>query len=574
MLLKTLSFWCYNEDIKEKGLIFLLITDKKELENFYAYHRIWQGIPSIERTKKGRTFISFYSGELTETFGNYELLLKSDGDLTDFGEPVAVAFNGKNSRCFDGVLWIDPLERLWFMWNTQPENKVCAVICDDPDAEELLWSDVIYIGNGVMMNRPTVLSTGEWLFPIAVWKPEFYPNMRDKTTEKSAAYAYKTADNGKTFEKLGGADVRGRSFDEHMLFEHNNGVLRMLVRTDYGIGEAFSYDRGKNWTNGKDSGLGGPCSRFHIKRLSSNRVLLINHYNFKGRNNLTALLSEDDGKTFKYSLLLDERNWISYPDAVEGADGFIYVVYDRERGYYKKSLEESYADAREILIAKFCEQDILDGEIKNEDSKLKIVASKLGKIAESDPDPYQKKILSDSELAEKLIKTEKEDIIGKIFEMYSPNCINIHKLDVKKLDSLIENFKKTDSKDAELLTKIISFIRKTPEKEVKTYPIIEKITDYIKENLTEEFSVNLLADHIGISVYYLCHLFKTVTGTTIIEYRNELRLTKAKLMLINTEKNISEIAISVGYGSAPYFSKIFQKHEKISPTEYREIHKS
>ena len=34
---------------------------------------------------------------------------------------------------------------------------------------ELVWSDVKYIANDVMMNKPTVLSTGEWLFPLAVW---------------------------------------------------------------------------------------------------------------------------------------------------------------------------------------------------------------------------------------------------------------------------------------------------------------------------------------------------------------------------------------------------------------------
>jgi len=551
----------------------MLITDKKELEKFNACHRVWQGIPSIERTKKGRTFVCFYSGELVETFGNYELLLKCDGDLNDFGEPIAVAFNGKKSRCFDGALWIDPLERLWFIWSIQPENKVCAVICDDPDADELEWSEVFYIGNGVMMNRPTVLSTGEWLFPIALWKQNMNSNMRNATTEPAAAYAYKSTDNGKTFRKMGGADIRGRSFDEHMIFEQNNGVLNMLVRTDYGIGVAYSYDRGKNWTKGEDSGYGGPSSRFHIKRLSSGRVLLINHYNFKERNNLTALLSEDDGKTFKYTLLLDERDYVSYPDAVECEDGFIYVVYDRERGYYKKTLEESYADAREILIAKFTEEDIINGKLVTKGSRLKNVASRLTRLADTDPDPYEKTLLSDSELAEKLIKKNKEDIISAVFEMYPMSCMNIHNVDISKLDNMIDNFNKTDKRDVELLERIISFVRNSPLEDVKPLPIIEKIINYIEENLTDEFSVNSLSEYMGISVYYLCHLFKKATGTTVIDYRNELRLTKSKLMLVNTNESISDIASKIGYSSASYFSKLFVRHEKISPTEYRELHK-
>ena len=550
----------------------MLLTDESQLRKFAVKHRLWQGIPSIERTKKGRTFISFYSGKTSETFGNYEILLKSD-DLKNFGDPVAVAYSGKNCRCFDGVLWIDPLGRLWFLWNVQPENMVYAAICDDPDSDELVWSKEFCVGEGVIMNRPTVLSSGEWLFPIAVWKKELHSALRGKNTCKSAAYVYKTVDDGKTFTRMGGASVRGRVFDEHMILELNNKVLKMLVRTNYGIGESYSYDRGKNWTSGQDSGYGGPNSRFHIRRLASGRILLINHYKFTGRNNITALLSEDEGKTFKYSLLLDERANIAYPDAVEGEDGFIYVVYDRERGSYRTSLEEVYKDAREILIAKFTENDIVNGKIISEGSRLKIVASKLGKLDENDADPFEKNRISDSELAEKLINAKKENAVRKIFELYSFNCINIRDYDAQKLDRLISEFKASGSCDKQLLAQIIGFVRKVPAEKKEVIPIIEKVTDYIGKNLNEDITVNLLAEHTGISVYYLSHLFKSVTGTTIIKYRNELRLTKAKIMLINSDDTVNDIAHSVGFCSGAYFTKIFSKLEKITPTEYRKLNK-
>ena len=103
----------------------MLITDPIQLCSFHACHRVWQGIPGIARTRKGRTFISFYSGAVAETYGNYAVLLKSDSD-TDFGEPIAVALKEGNFRCFDPVLWIDPLERLWFIWNVMPGEAVSA----------------------------------------------------------------------------------------------------------------------------------------------------------------------------------------------------------------------------------------------------------------------------------------------------------------------------------------------------------------------------------------------------------------------------------------------------------------
>ena len=96
---------------------------------------------------------------------------------------------------------------------------------------------------------------------------------------------------------------------------------------------------------------------------------------------------------------------------------------------------------------------------------------------------------------------------------------------------------------------------------------------YIKDNLTGDFSINEIAEHINISVYYLSHLFKSVTGITILEYRNELRLTEAKLLLIQTDIDITNIAEQTGFGSAAYFTSLFSKSEKISPSEYRKYHR-
>ena len=179
------------------------------------------------------------------------------------------------------------------------------------------------------------------------------------------------------FEQRGTADVKERSFDEHMFLEMQDGALRVFVRTKYGIGAADSYDGGVHFGEDFDTGYKGPNSRFHIRRLPSGRVLLINHYDYCGRNNLTAMLSEDDGKTFPYRLLLDERSNVSYPDAAIDAEGRIHITYDRERGANLKSPEEVMGCAREILTACISEEDILKGALVNSDSYLKHVAFKL-----------------------------------------------------------------------------------------------------------------------------------------------------------------------------------------------------
>ena len=365
----------------------MLITDEKELEKFSAPYRLWQGIPGIAVTKKGRIFVTFYTGGTHEGIGNYSLLLKSD-DGVNFGEPIVAAY-GEGHRAFDPCLWIDPKGRLWFIWAWAPNHAVYASVCDDPDADELVFREPRVIGADVMMNKPTVLSTGEWLFPMAVWHRSICTGvfLSDKKDEDRRAFAYRTTDAGKTFVRLGGADIPKRNCDEHMILERRDGSLAMYIRTSYGIGVSYSYDRGLTWTEGEDTGIGGPNSRFFIARLKSGRVLLINHHETNTRNNLTALLSEDDGVTWKYKLLLDER-FVSYPDACEAEDGYIYITYDYERGCAVKTLAEAYANAREVVYARITEEDIIRGAIVSEGSKLKQTVTRLGKYIFEYENPY------------------------------------------------------------------------------------------------------------------------------------------------------------------------------------------
>lgn len=356
----------------------MLITDPIRLNEYREEKRIWQGIPSVECTPGGRIFAVFYSGGVTEQLGNYCLLQISD-DGGDTWTRIACAYKDEEHRCYDPALWIDPTGALWFFWSLMPDHAVYAAVCPNPDGAELIWEAPRFIGEDIMMNKPTAISDGSWLFPISVWAP-YVAVLPDKVSgrDETAPYVYRTTDGGRTFERLGGPFVENRSFDEHMVYEKSDGTLVMLSRTKYGIAEAESKDGGVTWSDGVPSQHKGPSSRFHIRRLNSGRLLMVNHYDFKGRNNLTAMLSEDDGKTWPYRLLLDERNSVSYPDMGVSPDGSLYIIYDRERGGYKKQYADARAEAREILLAKISENDIMAGHLVTAGSYLKKIISKLG----------------------------------------------------------------------------------------------------------------------------------------------------------------------------------------------------
>lgn len=553
----------------------MLITDKQELKKYTAEHRLWQGIPGIEVTEKGRIFVCFYSGGVKEQLGNYAVLIMSD-DGVHFEDPVAVAWEGEEGRCYDPCLWMDPLGRLWFIW-ADLEHGVCASICDNPHAEELVWGEEFVIGYDVMLNKPTVLSTGEWLFPVAVWNYgiRILPAQYDTRQEERGSFVYRTTDQGRTFEKLGAADVPQRSFDEHMILERGDGSLALYVRTSCGLGVSYSYDRGLTWTPGEHSGIWGPDTRFHIRRLPSGRVLLINHLqegSGRGRKNLVAMLSEDEGQTWKYELLLDERDKVSYPDVSLGPDGSLYIVYDRERGCFLNSMEEVYREAREVLCARIREEDIIAGRLVSENSRLKCLISRLEKYEDEEQNPFEEKEqYSDEEFAGMLLDKYPDAILDKIFEFYPVPCVDLQKLERDKLDALAEKLEKAGDEKLGVVLEIITYARSITDQSQGSQPMVERIKDLILQNSREDLSVREIADKVGSSMYYMMHRFKKSVGTTLTDFKNGMKLTKARKLLANSDKSISEIAQECGFGDFSYFSKLFMRQEAMSPKDYRKM---
>ena len=515
----------------------MLITDIEKLKQYVTERRVWQGIPSIEVTEAGRIFITFYSGGTSEGFENYCVLIKSDSDGADFSEPIAVAYL-ENHRCFDPCLWIDPLNRLWFTWAKSPEDGLYGAICDNPDADEIVFGDEFFIGHNVMMNKPTVLSNGEWAFPLAVWNYGVWGPLSSQFASSitpKGSYLYVTDDGGKTFRIKSFADVKGRSFDEHKFLELNDGTLRVYVRAKYGIGMADSYDDGITWEESVDSELGGPDARFHIRRLPSGKLLLINHHDFNGRNNLTALLSDDEGKTWKWKLLLDSRSNVSYPD-VSLHNGYIYITYDRERGDYLPSFDDVYQNAREILFAKITEKDIMAGKIISSGSRLACVASKLGKYYQEASEPYEEisglmNFMKDNDALDKFIdKYSKEELIEKIFNKFPIKSYWLSKIKPEKLDELVTTFENTYGIDKQTIYKILELleIAYTYKKQELTMIeeegiLVSKIKNIVNKNLDINIGIHGIANELRLSRSYICHIFRKVTGVTIDEYRKSKR---------------------------------------------------
>jgi len=347
--------------------------------------RRFQGVPGIAVTTSGRLWATWYAGGADEGSENHVLLARSDDAGLTWSPPLAAIDPPGNIRAFDPVLWIDPRGKLWWFWSQSAglagsptfdgRAGVFGTCCVRPDDLEPSWSPPRRISHGVMMNKPTVRADGAWLLPCAIWA-SFRPEITHVRFPELAAERFSNVivsqDEGQTFRHLGGADVPDRTFDEHMIVERRDGSLWMLVRTSSGIGESVSRDGGQTWTPGAPTSLPACDSRFHICRLRSGNLLFLSHAGdphflretghggmWRGRSHLTAWLSRDDGQTWPASLELDPRGNVSYPDAAQGEDGSIFVIYDRER--YR---------CREILLARIAESDIEQGKLTSESSFL------------------------------------------------------------------------------------------------------------------------------------------------------------------------------------------------------------
>ena len=106
----------------------------------------------------------------------------------------------------------------------------------------------------------------------------------------------------------------------------------------------------------------------------------------------------------------------------------------------------------------------------------------------------------------------------------------------------------------------------------KTRPA--QAVSYIHQHYGEEISVQDLASMLYVSPYYLCHEFKKATGKTIIQYLNITRILHAQRLLLETEKNITQISKEVGFSNITHFNRIFKSITGVSPREKRKEYKA
>lgn len=97
----------------------------------------------------------------------------------------------------------------------------------------------------------------------------------------------------------------------------------------------------------------------------------------------------------------------------------------------------------------------------------------------------------------------------------------------------------------------------------------KKVINYISENYNKNISLEDLASISYMTTNSFCRYFKNRTGKTAFQFIREFRINKACQMLINGEKNISQICFDTGFNSLSSFNRVFKSLKHISATEYK-----
>ncbi|WP_342564858.1 helix-turn-helix domain-containing protein [Paenibacillus sp. FSL R7-0345] len=97
----------------------------------------------------------------------------------------------------------------------------------------------------------------------------------------------------------------------------------------------------------------------------------------------------------------------------------------------------------------------------------------------------------------------------------------------------------------------------------------ERVIQYLQDHYKEEIVLKDMSTEFGISYSYMRKIVYELTGKSMIDYLNQLRIDKAKELLLDTDLTIKQVAAEVGYYNVQSFNRFFRKYEGMPPSSYK-----
>lgn len=331
-----------NSDIYGEGEI---LQNQDNNPKFAIRTRKWQGIPSIGKDGSGNLFVAWLAGncygECNENYLTVSLS-KDKGKTWNHNKLILDVKPEDSTRMKEANFFNDKFGNLYMYWGKHVQKKSVtgkewaiswySKIALSNDGNTICFSPPRKIAEGIMLNKLFYSKFSDQIvFPIAKWYEGNYA--MDKPFIYKGDYGTENLIN---FTKVGAIPlpVGVSQIHEHMIVQLKDSTYLGMARTQNGLYYSKSKD-GNIWDDAKKfTALGATtAARFHLGKLNSGRLILIFN-NDTNRSYLTICLSEDDGLTWPYKLLIDNTKGaaggygVSYPDMIETDPGILNIVYD------------------------------------------------------------------------------------------------------------------------------------------------------------------------------------------------------------------------------------------------------
>lgn len=222
---------------------------------------------------------------------------------------------------------------------------------------------------------------------------------------------------------------------------------------------------------------------------------------------------------------------------------------------------------------------------------------KPGSVIMLPPGMYHKSRPNSDPRHRRILIYVKEDYI-KTFTAISSDfmqCFNKHFVQLMKaqqkrieslLDQLLNEFYRDDSNYDPVIIKslvglVFGYINRYISENENFESVMQgeslpsgKIADainHINTYYADDITLSSTAQALGINPSYLSRSFKISVGCNFSDYLTATRINRAAYLLLNTNKNVTEIAFEVGYNSSNHFCKTFRRMMGISPLKYRKM---
>ena len=325
--------------------------------------RVWQGIPSVTVARNGYIYAAWYSGTAKEGPGNYVIVqVSTDNGQTWKENALIVTPTNSKVRFFDPSLWTDKNGNVLLCW-TKCKDKLWDGIGGvwysqiKYSGSKMMYSTPRRIADGVMLNKPAESNDRtQTLYPISVWRINVAGKVNDSGINIFRSFYDDVAKKPGPLIEVGTIPASNSllTYNEHQIVQLKDDSYYVLIRGIDGIYQTTSKDLATWAPVTKFTGIPTTTSsRFFVGRLASGKLALVIN-NATTRTNLTIYLSDDEGKTWGNSMLIDSGNPVTYPDLAQGRDGKIYVIYDFDR-FGKKN----------IKMVSFSEADVVNNATQN-----------------------------------------------------------------------------------------------------------------------------------------------------------------------------------------------------------------